>query len=73
VIDSPPQVVRLAIDLHEALVLMPLSVGIGPQLMDAFFPDLGYKHRPKSSPPEPDGFMDHVDAKLVQKILDIPK
>jgi hypothetical protein len=41
--------------------------------LDAAFPDLGRKHRPKSIPPETDGFVADINAPLVKKILHIAK
>lgn len=71
-VDSPPQVVPLAIDLHENLVEMPTPAARFHTL-DPAFPDLGGKHRAEAMPPEPDGFVAYVYTALVQQILDVAK
>jgi hypothetical protein len=70
VIDSPPKVVFLAVDLRENLVEVPLPAA-GFHAVDAAFLDLGCKHRAEAMPPEPDGFVADIHATLMQNILDI--
>ena len=72
VIDGPPEVVHLAVDLHEHLVEVPSPLARAHPL-DPALPNLGCKHRAEPMPPEPDRLMAHVDAALVGQILYIPK
>jgi hypothetical protein len=62
----------LAIDLHEHLVQVPTS-SVELDALDPALPNLGCKHRAEPMPPEPDRLMAHVDAALVEQILDVPK
>jgi hypothetical protein len=72
-IHSPPKIVRLAVDLHERLVQVPLPVCPRPHSFNPSAADLSGKHRPKSVPPKPDGFVTDLNASLVQQIFDIAK
>ncbi len=72
-INSTPKIVRLAIDLHENLVQMPLPVRIRPHLLHPFSADFCGEHWAKPVPPVPHRFMADVDAALVQQVLDIPQ
>ncbi len=72
VIDGPPQVMPLAVDLHEDLVQVPSPVA-RTHALDPALPDLGGDHRPEPVPPEPHRLMANIDAPFVQKILDIPE
>ena len=73
VINRPPKVVALAVDLHENLVQMPLPIRIGSHSTDPFPADFSGKHRANSIPPVPHSFVADADAALVQQVLDIPK
>jgi dihydropyrimidinase len=42
-------------------------------LLNTFPADLGRKHRTKSIPPKPDGFLADINATFVQQILHIPR
>ena len=57
VIDSPPEIAELAVDLHEHL--------------NPLLSDLRREHRAKPVPPKPDGIMADVDPALRQEILDV--
>ena len=70
VIYSAPEVVPLAIDLHEDLVEMP-SPAAGSHALDPALPDLGGKHWTEPVPQEPDCFMADFDTALVQQILNV--
>lgn len=61
VINCTPQIVGLAVDLHEDFVQVPFPIGVIPDLLDATFADIGGEYRTKSVPPEPHGFMRNVD------------
>jgi hypothetical protein len=71
VIHGPPKIVRLAGNLHEYLVQVPLPIGICAHLADPFLADLCGKQRAKSVPPKPNRFVAYVDPALVQQVLDI--
>jgi len=71
-IDGPPQVVPLSVDLHEHLVQVPTPLARAHPL-DPALPDLRSKHRPEPVPPEPDGLVADLDPALVKKVLDVPK
>ena len=64
---------RLAIDLHENPVQVPLPVRVRPHPDRPIATDFSGKHRAKSIPPEPNRFVADVDPALVQEILDIPQ
>ena len=49
VIDSAPQIMGFAVDLHEDFVQVPAPVRIGP-LMNAAFPYLRVEHRTEPVP-----------------------
>jgi hypothetical protein len=55
--------------------MMPivLPVRMGAHVTDAVPPDLSGKHRAKSVPPEPNGLLAHVDAKLMDQVFNVPK
>jgi len=73
VILSPPKVVRLAANLYENLVEMPLPVRISPHPARSIATDFSNKHWAKSVPPKTDRFVAYIDAPLVKNIIDIPK
>jgi hypothetical protein len=70
VIDSSPQVMRLAIDPHEHFVRVPLPLRIAP-VLDTTLANLGSKHWTESIRPEPYRLMADVDAALEHQILDM--
>ena len=72
-IHSTPKIVRLAVDLHENFVQVPLPIGMGALLLDAFSADLGGEQRAEPIPPKADRFVANVDAALVQQVFDISK
>jgi hypothetical protein len=47
VIDSPPQVAELAVDLHEHLIQMPTPLGEAAQTRNTVLSDLCREHRAK--------------------------
>ena len=67
-----PEVVPLAIDLHEDLAEVPPPAARFHPL-DPPFADLRGKHGPEHVPPVTDSFVADIDAALVQQILDIPQ
>jgi len=73
VIHSPPKIVRLAVDLHEYLIQMPLPVCPRPHSINPSAANFSGKQRAKSVPPKANGLMADVDAAFVQKILNIAK
>jgi hypothetical protein len=71
-INGPPKIVSLTVDLHENLVKVPLPVArFHP--FDPAFPDLVREHRPKTLPPKPDRLMTDFYTAFVEQIFDIPK
>ena len=72
VINGSPQIMPLAIDFNENLVLVPSPVA-GPHALDATLSDLCCKHWPEPVPPKPHRFMADVYPSLVQKIFDVAK
>lgn len=72
-IHGTPKVMLLAIDLYENLIQVPLPIGIGAEILDAFPADLGGEYRAEPIPPKADRFVAYVDATLVQQVLDILK
>jgi hypothetical protein len=72
VVDGSPEVVPLAVDLHENLVKMPPPVA-RLHALDAALADLGGEDRAEAVPPEPDRLVADLDAALVQQILDVPE
>lgn len=69
-VDGAPQVVPLAIDLHEHLLQVPAPAA-GAHALDAAFPDLRSEQRAEPVPPKPHRLVADVDAALVQQILDV--
>jgi hypothetical protein len=73
VIDRLPEVVHLAVDLHQHLVQVPSALRICAHPADPIFADLCPEHRAKSVPPKPDRLVTDGDASLVLQIFDIPE
>src|SRR5271156_5476301 len=71
VIDSPPEIAELAVDLHEHLIQMPAPLRIAAHMRYPLLSNLGGEHRPKPIPPKPDCFVADVDPALGQKIFDV--
>jgi hypothetical protein len=65
--------VRLAVNLHEHLVHVPLQNRISAHLADPLLADPSGKLQAKSVPPKSNFLVADLDATLVQNILDIPK
>ncbi len=72
-INRPPKVMRLAIDLHEIIIQVPLPIRVSAHLLNALPADFSSEHPAKPIPPEPNGFVADINAAFVQKILNIPK
>jgi hypothetical protein len=73
VVDSAPEIVFHAVDLHENLVEMPSPMPEIPHRVDPAAADLGSENRPEPVPPEPHSLMGNVDATLMQQVLDVPQ
>ena len=71
VIDSPPEIAELAVDLHEDLIQMPTPLGEAAHVRYSPLSDLSGEHRAKPVPPKSDSLMADVDPALGQQILDI--
>ena len=72
-IDRAPEVVALAVDLHEHLIEMPASIPMSLHRIDAAPSDLGGEMLAEATTPYYDGLMRDVDATFMQRVLDIPK
>ena len=72
-IDGPPKVMLLTVDLHENLVHVPLPFRECAQLLDSLSAYLRSKHRTEAVPPIADGFVTDIDTTLVKEIFDIPQ
>ncbi len=73
VINSPPQVVGLAVDLHEALVHRLPPVRIGAPAADPLPVDFRSKLRAKSVTLKPSRFVADFDAAFTHQILHFPR
>ncbi len=70
VIDGPPQVVLLSVDLHENFVEMPSPLARSHPLHPALA-DAGSEQRADPVLPVTYGLVADVDAALVQQVLDV--
>ncbi|MCA3564566.1 MAG: hypothetical protein IOC90_12825 [Methylocystis sp.] len=71
VIDGPPEAALDAVDLYESLVQAPTAMQQMAHRLTAAPSDSGGENRPEPAPPEPHGFMRHVDTAFVEQSLDI--
>ena len=62
---------RLAVDLHENLIEVPLPVRIGSHTVDPVFADLRCEHWAKSVPPEPNRLVADFDTALMQQVFNV--
>ena len=65
-VDGAPEIVRLAVDLYEDLIQMPLILAKAAHPGDALFADLGGESRTESIPPVADCFVADVDPAFVK-------
>ncbi|KAF0231185.1 MAG: hypothetical protein FD175_1054 [Beijerinckiaceae bacterium] len=72
-ISRAPEVVFLAVDLHEDLVKMPPPMAESPHRLNAVSPDLSSQNGSEPVPPEPHRLVGDIDTPLVKQILDIPQ
>lgn len=72
VIDGPPEIVPLAVDLHEHLVQVPAPTA-RTHPRNPTLSDLRRKHRTEPVPPKSHRLMANLDATFVQQVLDIAK
>lgn len=66
VVNCAPEVVFDAIDLHEDLIEMPLSMPKGSHRLNATPSDLSGENRAETVPPEPYRLIGDIDPTLVQ-------
>jgi len=71
VIDSPPGIAELAVDLHKDLIQMPPQLGEVAQVRNPLLSDLCREHRAKPVPEKSDGLIADVEAALRQEFLDV--
>ena len=72
VIHRPPQIMPLAVDLHENLIKVP-SPAARPHTRNPALADLSSKHRAKAPPPVPNRLMSDIDATLMEQVFDVPQ
>jgi hypothetical protein len=72
-IDRPPQVDHLAIQLHVHLVEMPAPVTEPSHPAHALATDISRKYGTEAIPPLPHRLVTNVDAALEQQVLDVPQ
>ena len=72
-IDRPPQLDHIAIQLHVHLIELPPPVAEAPHATDPLPTYVGCEHRGEPVPPVPHPFMADVDAALEQQVLNIPE
>ncbi len=67
VIDRPPEIAELAVDLHKDLIQMPTPLGEAAHVRYSPLSDLGGEHRAKPVP-KSDSLMADVDPPLGQQM-----
>lgn len=72
-IDCTPEIMRLASDLHEDLVEVPLPLRDLAHVACPPHPDLAGKHRPKPIYPSSNTLMADVNSTLVKEVFDVAK
>ena len=70
-IDSPPQIMSLAIDPNEDLVQMPFPLWKIPSRRNPFLSDLCGEHRAKPVPPGTYRFITDVNPALMQQVFNL--
>jgi hypothetical protein len=70
-VHGAPQIMPLAVDLHEHLIKMPAPVAVSPHLAHPLAADIRRKHRSEPVPPEPYCLVADVDAALEQQVLNV--
>lgn len=73
VIDGAPEIVALAVDLHEHLVHVRLPFRVGTELLNPFSFDLLGEHWAEPIPPIPYRLVADVDAAFMENIFDVPQ
>ena len=73
VIDGSPEIVRLAIDLHEDFVQMPAPLRNSPQAFYQSPSDLRSKHGSEAVPPEPHSLVADINPAFEEQVLDLPQ
>ena len=73
VIDRAPQVMPLAIDLHEHLIKMPFPMPETPHAVHPLPANVGREQRPEPVPPEPHRLVTQANAALEEQVLDVPQ
>src|SRR5208282_6403569 len=67
VIDRPPEIAELAVDLHKDLIQMPTPLGKAAHVRYSPLSDLGGEHRAKPVPPKSDSLMADVRSRARPK------
>jgi len=72
-INSPPEVNHLAIELHIHLIKMPFPMFEAAHPLDPLASNVSGEDRPKPVPPQTHGFVANVYPALEQQIFDVPQ
>ena len=72
VMEGPPEVATLTVDLPEHFVELP-APSAGSHTFDPSFSDLRGDHWTKAVPPISDRFVAHIDTLLMKEIFGIPE
>ena len=71
VINRPPQIVQLAIDLHVNLIEVSPPMARPAHRAHALAANVAGENRTETVPPEPHGLVAHVNSTLEEQILDV--
>lgn len=71
VIDGAPEIVQITIDANEDLIKVPSPLWVRTQGSRPLLTDQTGEAWAEPVPPDPDGLMAHVNAALMQQILDL--
>ena len=72
-IDCPPQVVRLPVDLHEDFIEVPTLLRVAFRAIDPLPLYIRCEKRTEPVPPEPHSLMADIDPALEQQVFNIPE
>lgn len=72
-VDRPPKVMHLAVDLRVDLVEVPPPVTEALHPVNPLAPDVRCKHRTEPVPPQPHCLVAQAAATLEQQVLHIPQ
>ena len=70
-INGPPDIVRLSVDLHENLIETPPAMCPGPHAIAPLSPDFIGEQWAEPVPPKADGFAADINSALMKQFLDV--